>query len=89
MTPRQIIEELVALRYRAQALDIREFCTRWDAAWAAARAYLAVPEAGPVAWINRADLEETLPNDGWCVVHESGCDPGSDHSADIPLYTKP
>jgi hypothetical protein len=43
----------------------------------------------PVAWISRPEAASLL-RDGWCVVvHESGCDHSSDHSADIPLYTKP
>jgi hypothetical protein len=42
----------------------------------------------PVAWIGREDLK-SLGEDGWCVVHESRSDPGSDHAADIPLYAAP
>ena len=41
----------------------------------------------PIAWVEQHDIDETLPNDGWCVVHDSECDPGSDHAADIGLYT--
>lgn len=42
---------------------------------------------GPVAFIDKADFD-TLRDDGWCVVHAAQCDPGADHCADEPLYTR-
>jgi hypothetical protein len=52
--------------------------------WQAARA--ASPVQQPVAWIDPADFV-TLKMDGWCVVHAAQCDSGTEHCADVPLYT--
>ncbi len=50
----------------------------------AEEARAAVP-LGPVAYCWPIDLAETLPNDGWCVVHAND----ADMSDAVPLYSAP
>lgn len=59
-----------------------------DALAAALAAQPAYEPAEPVAWMDLEDMK-TLDEDGWCVVRRDRCDPGADHSADVPLYAAP